>query len=72
MNELAELTIKVHGRRTLPTIQSFKNGDQPSAQEVDISGEYTKTITRNFGISLEEDGSISTFPAKAIAVVSTT
>ena len=39
---------------SLPTIQSFKNGDQPSAQELDISGEYTKTITRNFGVSLEE------------------
>jgi hypothetical protein len=39
---------------SLPTIQSFKNGDEPSAQELDISGEYTKTITRNFGISFEE------------------
>jgi hypothetical protein len=39
---------------SLPTIQSFKNGDQPSAQELDISGEYTKTITRNFGVSFEE------------------
>jgi len=39
---------------SLPTIQSFKNGDEPSAQELDISGEYAKTITRNFGISFEE------------------
>src|SRR5437868_1215407 len=39
---------------SLPTIQSFKNGDRPSAQELDISGEYTKTITRNFGVSFEE------------------
>src|SRR5262245_3808836 len=39
---------------SLPTIQSFKNGDAPSAQELDISGEYTKTITRNLGISFEE------------------
>jgi len=39
---------------SLPTIQSFKNGDEPSAQELDISGEYTKTITRNFGVSFEE------------------
>jgi hypothetical protein len=39
---------------SLPTIQSFKNGDKPSAQELDISGEYTKTITRNFGVSFEE------------------
>jgi hypothetical protein len=40
---------------SLPTIQSFKNGDQPAAQELDVSGEYTKTITRNFGISIEEE-----------------
>jgi hypothetical protein len=40
---------------SLPTIQSFKNGDEPSAQELDISGEYTKTVTRNFGVSLEEE-----------------
>src|SRR5262249_15260582 len=39
---------------SLPTIQSFKNGNTPSAQELDISGEYTKTITRNFGVSFEE------------------
>jgi len=40
---------------SLPTIQTFKNGDEPSAQELDISGEYTKTITRNFGVSFEEE-----------------
>jgi hypothetical protein len=40
---------------SLPTIQSFKNGDEPSAQELDVSGEYTKTITRNFGVSFEEE-----------------
>jgi len=39
---------------SLPTIQSFENGDQPSAQELDVSGEYTKTITPNFGLSFEE------------------
>jgi hypothetical protein len=40
---------------SLPTIQGFKNGDEPSAQELDMSGEYTKTITRNFGVSFEEE-----------------
>jgi hypothetical protein len=40
---------------SLPTIQSFKNGDEPSAQELDVSGEYTKTITRSFGVSVEEE-----------------
>ncbi len=39
----------------MPTIAGFKNGDDPSAREVDISGEYSKTITENFGISLEEE-----------------
>jgi hypothetical protein len=39
---------------SLPTIAGFKNGDDPSAQEFDISGEYSKTITPNFGISFEE------------------
>jgi len=41
-------------RISLPTIASFKNGDEPSAQEIDISGEYSKTITPNFGVSFEE------------------
>lgn len=40
---------------SIPTIAGFKNGDDPSAQELDISGEYSKTITRNFGVSFEEE-----------------
>ena len=32
----------------------FKNGDDPSARELDISGEYSKTITENFGVSFDE------------------
>jgi hypothetical protein len=39
---------------SLPTIAGFKNGDDPSAQELDIGGEYSKTITPNFGVSFEE------------------
>ena len=31
-----------------------ENGDDPSARELDISGEYSKTITENFGVSFEE------------------
>jgi hypothetical protein len=38
-----------------PTIAGFKNGDQPPAQELDISGDYEKTITENFGFSIAED-----------------
>ena len=39
---------------SMPTIAGFKNGDNPSADELDIAGEYSKTITPNFGISFEE------------------
>jgi hypothetical protein len=34
----------------------IQNGDDPSADEVGIGGEYSKTITPNFGISFEETG----------------
>jgi hypothetical protein len=37
---------------SLPTIAGFKNGDDPSTREVDISAEFSKRITDNFGISL--------------------
>ncbi len=39
---------------SLPTVAAFRNGDDPSAHEVDISGELSKRITETFGISLEE------------------
>jgi hypothetical protein len=39
---------------SLPTIAGFRNGDDPSAQELDIGGEYSKTITRNLGVSFGE------------------
>jgi hypothetical protein len=39
---------------SLPTIAIFKNGDDPSAREIDISGEVSKRITENFGISIGE------------------
>ena len=35
-----------------PTIASFKNGDDPSTREFDISGEFSKRVTDNFGISI--------------------
>ena len=37
---------------SLPTIEVFKNGDNPSAQELDISGEFSKRITEDFGVSV--------------------
>ncbi len=39
---------------SLPTVAIFKNGDDPSAREIDISGEFSKRITENFGISIGE------------------
>jgi len=53
----ATLTIDdpcVEDELLLPTIAWFKTGDSPSAGELDISGEYSKTITENFGVSLDE------------------
>jgi hypothetical protein len=42
----------VNDELSLPTIAGFKNGDQPSADELNISGEYSKTITERFGVSV--------------------
>src|SRR5689334_18360643 len=42
----------VNDELSFPTIAGFKNGDEPSANELDISGEYSKTITERFGISV--------------------
>jgi len=39
---------------SLPTVAAFKNGDVPSARELDISGEYSKRITPYFGVSVAE------------------
>lgn len=37
---------------SLPTISRFKNGDDPPAWELDVSGELSKRITDTFGISV--------------------
>lgn len=37
---------------SLPTVSVLKNGDDPSAREIDISGELSKRITDDFGISV--------------------
>jgi hypothetical protein len=42
----------VNDELSLPTIAGFKNGDNPSAQELDISDDYSKTITQTFGVSV--------------------
>lgn len=37
---------------SMPTVSIFKNGDDPSARQTDISGEFSKRITPTFGISI--------------------
>ncbi len=37
---------------SLPTVSAFKNGDDPSARQLDVSWEYSKRITDTFGISI--------------------
>src|SRR5262245_34752031 len=37
---------------SLPTVSVFKNGDVPSARELDVSGEFSKRITENLGVSV--------------------
>jgi hypothetical protein len=37
---------------SLPTIASFKNGDDPSTRQLDIAAEFSKRITDKFGISI--------------------
>lgn len=38
---------------SLPTVSVLKNGDDPSARELEIEGEFSKRITDDFGISVE-------------------
>ena len=38
---------------TLPQVDGFKTGDQPPDDQVDISGEWDKRITPDFGVSFE-------------------
>ncbi len=35
----------------LPTVSAYKTGDNPSARQTDISGEFAKRITEDFGVS---------------------
>jgi hypothetical protein len=36
---------------SLPTVAIYKTGDNPSAKQLDISGEYSKLITEDFAVS---------------------
>jgi hypothetical protein len=37
---------------SLPTISAFKTGDDPAANELDVSAEFAKRITEDFGVSV--------------------
>jgi hypothetical protein len=37
---------------SLPTVSHFRNGDDPSARQTDISAEFSKRITETFGVSI--------------------
>lgn len=37
---------------SLPTISLFRNGDDPSANELDISAEFSKRLTYNLGVTI--------------------
>jgi hypothetical protein len=48
----------VNDELSLPTVDSFKTGDDPPVRQRDISGEFSKRITEDFAISF---GSMYTF-----------
>src|SRR4051794_33111473 len=39
---------------SLPTLSSFKTGDDPAVRELDVSGEYSKRLTSRLGVSFGE------------------
>ena len=45
----------VNDELAIPTISHFKNGDDPPAKQLDISGEYAKRITQDFAIAFGAD-----------------
>jgi hypothetical protein len=38
---------------SLPTVDSFKTGDNPPARQVDVQSEFSKRITEYFGVSIQ-------------------
>jgi hypothetical protein len=45
----------VNDELAIPTISHFKNGDDPPAKQLDISGEFAKRITESFAIAVGAD-----------------
>ena len=62
----------VNDELSIPTIAAFKNGDEPSADELDISGEYSKTVTRTLGFRWARRGCISTSLVVVLTLASIT
>ena len=52
---------------SFPTISSFSTGDQPAARQLDISGEFSKRITDDFGISVGSTWSRISAPGAPVA-----
>ena len=52
----------VNDELSLPTVSSFKTGDDPPVRQRDISGEFSKRITEDFAISF---GSTYSLPRPA-------
>jgi hypothetical protein len=45
----------VNDELAVPTVSYFKNGDDPSAKQLDVSGEFAKRITESFAVSFGAD-----------------
>jgi len=39
---------------SLPTVSAFRTGDDPALRELDVSGEWSKRLTRDLGVSFGE------------------
>jgi hypothetical protein len=52
---------------SFPTISSFSTGDRPAARQLDISGEFSKRITEDFGISVGSTWSRISMPGAPVA-----
>jgi hypothetical protein len=52
---------------SFPTISSYSTSDQPAARQLDVSGEFSKRITDNFGISVGSTWSRISAPGMPVA-----
>src|SRR3974390_1314140 len=52
---------------SFPTVSSFSTGDQPAARQLNISGDFSKRITDDFGISVGSTWSRISAPGAPVA-----